>query len=124
MIREYKDGDLIRSLREQSFPIPDLSNPLYNEIHTVESEKGRIVGVGALKLTCEAIIMLDHNLPILTRAKAVEELIQLGIMKCQKHGLDEMHAFLTGPASSTFADLLKEKFAFERIVGEPLVLRL
>lgn len=125
-IRPYDSSDLneVRSIHERSsdFPLPNLSDPLY-VVKEVAIHNGQIVGLGAIRLTTEAVVILDLDKKSTTRARAIENLLRTGIYKSQKLGLDEMHCFLTGEITHSFADVLKNKFGFEDVAGIPLTLR-
>ncbi len=127
MIRPYLSSDLeqIREIHERSsdFPMPNIDGPLYVIKETVVSDD-KVIGVGLLRLTSEAVIILDLDEPRSVRARALEQLINTGIHKSQKLGIDEMHAFLTGEITHSFADVLKRKFGFVDCEGIPLTLKL
>ncbi len=127
MIRPYTSNDLdkVRSIHERcsDFPLPNIDGPLYVVRETILFGD-RIIGVGLLRLTSEAVIILDLDEPRSVRARALEQLINTGIHKSQKLGIDEMHAFLTGEITHSFADVLKRKFGFVDCEGIPLTLRL
>lgn len=120
-IREYQveDQDRVCSLCERTFKPPDLTSPLYLA-RTIVEENGQLVGFGSLRLTAEAIIAVDG--PTLVRARAVRELISTGIYQCQKLGLKDMHAFLTGPNQGDFEQALKKHYGFVGHTGNVLVL--
>lgn len=126
-IREYTSTDEqeVRSIHERcsDFPLPDLINPNY-VIKEVAVLDDKIIGLGAIRLTSEVLTILDLDVARSTRAKAVELLLRTGIYKSQKLGIDEMHAFLTGEITHSFADVLRRKYGFEDVHGIPLTLRL
>lgn len=122
--REYRveDEQAVRSLYERScdFPMIDLDSPLCLAKTVVECE-GKIVGFGCLRLTSEAIIMVDKQSPQ-TQAITVQRLIQTGVVSCQKLGLQDMHAFLTGSGQEEFERFLKKHYGFAGHRGPVLVL--
>ena len=125
-IRPYTEEDLeaVRSIHERcsDFPLPDLKHPLY-VVKEIAERNGKIVALGLIRVTSEAVVIMDLDEPRSVRAEAVVDLIGTGIFKSQKLGLDEMHAFLTGEITHSFADVLKRKFAFQDVEGIPLTLR-
>lgn len=127
MIRQITsdDVDAIRSLHERfaKFPLPNLVDKQYFCRKACEVD-GKLVGFGLLRYTSEAIIVLDESLQRRVRVIAVEDLLRAGIFECQRHGVDEIHAFLTGDFSESFARILKEKFGFVDSTGIPLFLEL
>lgn len=126
-IREYRSEDAqeVRSIHERSsdFPLPDLSNPNY-VIKEVAIADDKIIALGAIRLTSEVLTILDLDVARSVRAQAVQELLRTGIFKAQKLGIDEMHAFLSGEITHSFASVLKRKYGFEDVHGIPLTLRL
>lgn len=122
---EVKDIPSIRSIHERSsdFPFPNLDNPLYIVKEVIEND-GKIIGLGLIRLTSEAVVILDLDEPRKIRARAIEELLRVGIMKSQKLGIDEINSFLTGEITHSFADVLRRKFGFVNCEGIPLTLKL
>lgn len=122
-IRPFKFEDLeaIRSLGERysDFPFPDVNDPLYT-VKEVAEVDGKIIGAGLLRMTSEAVLILDLKCPQIQRAYAIERLLYTGIQKSQ---IDEIHTFLTGEMAHNFASFLRRKFGFEDVRGIPLVLR-
>ena len=127
LVRPYQESDLeqVQSIHEKcsDFPFPRIDGPLYVVRETILS-RDKIIGVGLLRLTSEAVIILDLDEPRSVRARALEQLINTGIHKSQKLGIDEMHAFLTGEITHSFADVLRRKFGFVDCEGIPLTLKL
>jgi hypothetical protein len=101
--------------------LPDLDSPLLIAKRVVECD-GKIIAFGCLRLTTEAIIVVDKEISVRTRAATASELILDGTILCQKLGLTDMHAFLTGTNKESFSKTLKQKFGFVSHTGEALVL--
>src|SRR6266571_7719869 len=116
-----EDITKVRSIHERSsdFPLPDFCDSHY-VIKEVAVKNDKIIGVGLLRTTSEAILILDLDEARSDRAQAIEELLRTGIWKCQKIGIDEIHSFLTGEITYSFADVLKRKFGFVNCEGIPL----
>jgi len=123
-VRPYKEEDeeAVRSLHELSFPFPDLKNPMYFVKDVIEKD-GKIIALGTARLTCEGIAILDPKLSDEEKTEAIKLLLALALMKCQKFGLYDLHAFLAGPHAESFREILKKHFGFEDCEGLPLVLR-
>jgi hypothetical protein len=99
-----------------------LRNPLYF-VKDVLEEKGKIIALGTARITCEGIAIIDPSLEKAAKIEAIKMLLSLALMKCQKFGLYDLHAFLAGPQSEDFKWILKKHFGFEDCEGLPLVLR-
>lgn len=125
LIRPYTEADLatVRSLHERfgSFPLPRLTEPQYI-VKEVAIESGEVIGFGAVRITSEILTILDLEKPVKVRAEAVNQLMQAGIFKSQKLGIDEMHCFLTGDLAEGFARYLKRHLGFEDCPGKALTL--
>lgn len=122
---EPNDEAKVRSIHERcsDFPMPQLDHPLYIAKGIIERD-GKVIGLGMIRLTSEAIVILDLDEPRSVRAKAIEEILRTGIYQCQSHGIDEVHTFLTGEITHSFADVLKRKYGFVDCEGIPLTLKL
>jgi hypothetical protein len=118
-----EDYEGVRSLHERSsaFALPNFNHPQYKGLTIVEEDQ-KIVGFGCLKVTSEGIIIINNESSLKTRAQAVEQLVQTGVFQCQKLGLTEMHAFLTGSNQGELEKLLRRKFGFVGHTGNVLVL--
>lgn len=103
--------------------MPAIDQPLYvvKEVAVIED---KVIGLGLIRISSEVITILDLDQPRSVRARAVQKLLETGIFKSQKLGIDEMHAFLTGEITHSFADVLKRKFGFVDCEGIPLTLKL
>lgn len=127
VIRSYQESDLEQVLaihkRSSDFPMPAIDQPLYvvKEVAVIED---KVIGLGLIRISSEVITILDLDQPRSVRARAVQKLLETGIFKSQKLGIDEMHAFLTGEITHSFADVLKRKFGFVDCEGIPLTLKL
>jgi hypothetical protein len=102
--------------------MPDLYEPQYI-VKEVAIKDGEIVGLGSIRLTSEVLTILNLDLPAHLRANAVDSLMQVGIHKSQKFGIDETHCFLTGDLAHGFAKYLKRHLGFEDCPGLALTLR-
>lgn len=126
MIREYNQSDLraVRSLHERfgQFPMPNLHEPQFI-VKEVAEENGKIIALGAIRLTSEVMTILDLNLSKVQRAEIINELMRVGIFKSQKFGVDETHCFLAGNLAQDFATYLKKRLGFVDCPGLPLTLR-
>jgi len=123
-IREDDLSDLARINGQMGlFPFPDLDSPLYIIKGVVEDETGKILGAGFIKLTAEAIIMIEPELPRIEKVQALKELFLVGKMESLKKGIYSWHAFIKG-SKKDFANTLRKTFGFEEIEDTVLFLNL
>lgn len=116
---EVRDIEAIRSLHEQSptFVLPSFSDMIGC---TVVEDKGLIVGFGSIRLTSEAILVLDHSNKSST--KVMKEILLTLPFVCKKFRLKDTHVFLTGNKQVEFSEILKKHYGFVGHTGEVLVL--
>ena len=121
MIRNLQFQDLSTIIGyPRDFPFPDLGNGLYC-IQKALLSGDRLVGAALLKLSCEAILITDPNLPSRTKARLIHEsFVSLRDEAIKTYGLDQVHVFVTGN-DEHYAQLLKDHFGFKDATGIPLV---
>jgi N-acetylglutamate synthase-like GNAT family acetyltransferase len=118
IILDYIDEEVIKRIHDDSFPLPDLSNPLYVSQKTVIDE-GDVVAAGLVRLTAEGILITNQSLPAITRARASKELIEALKKDCKGRGLDECHAFVKNSVVAEFLFHL----GFQKCqAGQPLII--
>ena|SRR5271166_6045584 len=93
--------DLMKSIHDGSFPLPDLTNRLYI-LKKSAVENGKLVAVGLVRLTAEGILMTDQSLPLVTRANCSTVLIESLKSDAKSYGLDECHVFVKNEKVSKF----------------------
>ncbi len=96
-LREYEN---IQRLNSMPFEIPDYSSPLYFSKKMIKKD-GKLVAAGLMKLTSESILILDKDLPRITRARLLKVLINEMKQILQLQGLDDTHVFLLGEEEKT-----------------------
>lgn len=115
------DEDVAEELcikHKESFPFPDISNPLYVAKRVVIAD-GQVIGAGLLKITSEAVLILDRDTELNVRVMAIMTLIKELQGLLGKFRLDECHAFVRDPNVQKFL----ERIGFQLSVsGTPLVL--
>lgn len=104
------------------FPFPDLESPLYLVKGTVEKD-GKVIGAGLIKLTAEAVVILDPAISKKERALALKELFLAGKARAVALGLSQIHAFIKNSQKS-FVKVLKKSFNFSQIDDKVLVVNL
>lgn len=75
------------------FPLPDISNKLYFS-HKVVEVNGRVAAFGLLRLTSEAILIMDQSLPRLQRLKVILSIINAMIDELKAFDVDEVHTYV------------------------------
>lgn len=101
---------------------PDLASGLYCSQKTLLDEAGNPKGFALLKLTCEAVLVLDPEATDLERARLVK--LSFESLKSEaigKYGLDQVQ-FVLRPGDDHYAEILKKHFGFRDQPGIPLVL--
>lgn len=122
MVRELQFGDIGRLLTYPiEFPFPDLSSGLYCSQKALLDEREHCVGTALLKLTAEAIIILDPKLNDGKKAGLIIEAFNEMPEEMKKFGLDQIHVFVIPETDERYAEMLKKHFKFERTKGIPLV---
>ncbi len=104
----------------EKFPFPDLGNPLYIIRGSLIDNSGNVIGAGFIKLTSEAIIILDPTLSKLSKATAIYKLFEAAKKAMLSKGIDGTHVF---PDSELYARFLKKRLGFVD-AGNALYLRL
>jgi hypothetical protein len=93
------------------FPFPDLLNQLYCCNKVVEDSKGKIIGVGFVRLTSESILILDKQQPKSLRVRAIKLLFDRMKKDMRFLGMDETHAFVED-SEVNLRSMLKKLFGF------------
>lgn len=107
--RPIKDNDIltINELnRQQDFSV-DLRHKVVDGV--VENNKGNVIAYGIVKRQAEAIILVDKSKPLVSRAKALRELMKVAIFGARSEGCQQLYCFVQ---DDKLADLLKTKFGF------------
>ena len=93
------------------FPFPDFQNQLYCCNKVVVDDHGEIIGMGAVRLTSESILIMDKSRPTTMKARAIKMLVTRMKSEVQALGMDETHAFVDDK-DSCLRRLLKQVFGF------------
>lgn len=127
-VRLYSPEDAIavRSVHERSpnFVLPDFAHNQFAITLVVENDSGCITGLGSIRLTAEAFLIIDPEQSNRVRVLTLTELMKELPFTCQKLGLTDIHAFLTGDAQDSLSRILKSKYGFNTHSGEVLVLNI
>lgn len=87
----------------------------------VIKRNGKVVGYGRIKILAEAIITLDNDQSLISRAKELKMFFNQAIKDAKEAGVEQIHAFVQ---DEKFAVILEKHFGFEPVKGIPLVLDL
>lgn len=117
MIRDIKLSDLqdIETMHKGQFPLPKKTL-----VSKVVEYNGELIGAGFLKLTTEAILVINSSSCRLTRARAIKELLAEMIKALDEKGIDDSHVFLVDDEEKTSRFL--SLFGFIPATGKPMYL--
>jgi len=120
---QFQDIELMEQWCPKEYPPPDLTTGLYCAQKVLLSKDGKIEGFALLKLTCEAVLILDPDLKSnLERARLVRDSFNsLKSEATEKYGLDQVQ-FVLRPGQEHYAKILKKHFQFQDQPGIPLIL--
>lgn len=120
MVRDLQLSDIVRleQMHNSDFPLPNLNDRRYFSQKVV----GDLDAVGILKLTTEAIIIMNQGVSRLTRARALSELILELKKELLRFNLDDTHVFLLDPESNKTERILIKHFNFLPASGKALYL--
>lgn len=93
MIILNSTGEELEGLHDNSFPFPDLSNPLYVSKKIAMSD-GKIIGGGIVRITTEGILILNQDASLQQRSIASKAIINSLKEDIKSRGLDECHVFV------------------------------
>ena len=99
------------------FPLPDLDNLLYCIKVAVRNANGKVVAIGLVKLTAEAILVLDHDMSRISCVKAILKLKDFINDELFNYGMDECQ--ISADNSDTAAFM--ERIGFVKCEGIPMV---
>lgn len=122
MIRQFRASDLdqIKQLHEKfqvgNFSLPEIAEA-YADI--VVEQDGKIIGYGQNREITEAIMLLDLDLPLRMRGKALAAMIRESMFKASLKGHDQVHVFVQ---DNGFEKALKRHFGFKETKGRALVM--
>lgn len=120
--RELKDKDLekLSELNKmQDFCLRNRGNKIVDGV--IENSKGNVIAYGIVKRQSEAVILLDKSKPILSRAKALRELMKVAIFGARRENCQQLICAVKDPK---VVELLKKHFGFIESKDRILVLNL
>jgi hypothetical protein len=121
-MRDIELKDLIRleKIHKESctFPFPNLNDETYFVKKAIEVD-GELKGAAITRLTSEVSLILDKDLPKLTRARVIDEVVTELEKRLTNLGLKDTHLFIL-PEDQDFADFMMKHFEFVKATGIPL----
>jgi len=112
--------DDMRRIHDDSFPLPDLSNPANIAFRSIIGD-GKLIAIGIVRYTTEGILIADEELPVTTRARATEMIVKELAEEVKARGLYECHVFVKDLRVKAF---LKHLGFIDCNAGDPLVIML
>jgi len=99
------DDEITEKIHDGSFPYPQFDDKIYISKKTVV-EHGKVIAIGAVKITTEGILITDQNAPLITRARCSEAVIEALKQDVKLAGLNECHVFVKEPKVIRFLNHL------------------
>ena len=93
IILDKIDQEDLKELHDATFPLPDLLNPTYIAGRTI-IDNGKVVAIGILKVTTEAVLITNERAPHITRGRAVKALVNELEIELRKRRLQDCHIFV------------------------------
>lgn len=110
------DTGIIQDLNElQDFK---LKNNGHTIIERIAREDEIVIAYGVVKRQAEAIILVNPHVPVISRAKAMRELMKYAEIGALKADCEQLHCFTL---DEKLALTLEEKFGFTRVKRITLV---
>lgn len=78
----------------------------------ISDVNGKTIAFGIVKPRAEAIFIADKNLPTITRAKALKELMRVAIWGTKKANINQLHVFVSSPE---LAKSLIKHYGFSKV---------
>ena len=102
---------MIEFLEEKSidFKLPKNLKPVIDRL--LINQLNQPIAYGVVNTTAEAIILVNDDMPLITRARALRELMHYAEFGTSKAGISQLHCFVK---DEKLAKLLENKFDFIR----------
>ena len=120
LVLESIEEEEMKKIHDGSFPLPNLTDPAYIASRTV-IDNGSIVAVGLVRVTTEAILIINQSLPRITRARAGQKLVEEMGRELRWRGIHDCHVFVKNPKVREY---LRHLGFIDCNAGEPLMIRL
>lgn len=108
---DSEDTKIVDWLNDQQngFRINNFKNLIIEKI--IYDDNKNPIAYGIVKKLAEAILLINPEMPKITRAKAMRELMKFAEYGAKHEGCDQLHCFVK---DEKLADLLESKFGFQR----------
>lgn len=107
-VEKFDVLNVVNLARQQEFQLFDIDNCIVDK---VVYNDGRLVAYGIVKEMSEAIILVNYEVPKISRMKALVELMKVAIIGAKNKGHKQLHVFVK---DEELAKLLENKFHFIR----------
>jgi len=100
LIRLFQQSDLkaievIHNAQYQTeFKLPDFNNNKFLEVVVTENDNGDIISAAGIRFIAEVVAVTNKNEPVKVRREALYKTMQALILLGNKHGIDQLHAFI------------------------------
>lgn len=122
--RDLKDEDIDKIIeihnKDPYTNVPGLNYMIINAV-IENTDSGKIIGYGAVKIFVEAQLILDRELSKRDRAEALMEAMHTAIIYSRDAGVETLYA---NCIDENFAKCLENRFKFKRVPGTLLSLEL
>ena len=119
MIRDFKPEDSFEiediHAKNPVFPLPNFSSPV-NILQKTLIVDDKVVGLAFVHLTAEIGMVLDPELPTLTRAKLIKDLFEVLLKQMSQTDLEDYHIYVVPESDEHYVEFLKH-FGFEQDNG-------
>lgn len=95
--------------RKQDFNLTNIDNCI---IDRVVYDNDKVIAYGIVKEMSEAIILVNLEVPKISRMKALQALMKVAIFGAQSKGHEQLHVFVK---DTKVAKLLIDKFHFQEV---------
>lgn len=123
MIRNLEPEDLpkLKAIHEKDnlYPFHDLSSPLYCIKKAIISDE-KLIGAALVRLTSEVSLVMNKDVPKLTRAKELYSVFHYLHDYLKGFGLNDTHVFVSPENDERYAKFLIDNFGFVKATGIPL----
>lgn len=107
LIANYSEEVLNNIIRihDDSFPFPNFSDPTFISKRIIVNN-GDIIGCSLVKITSEAIVILDKTKPLRIRVDSLTKLQKQIVCELRQRGIRDIHAFINDSNVTRFAERL------------------
>ncbi len=102
----------------EEFSMPNFMNKFIGAF-TIENEDNEIITVGGIRPILESVIVTDKDKAPKERMEALYTMLEASAFIGQRHGFDQIHAFIHDPK---WSNRLQKSFKFSPTKGQSLYL--